>query len=379
MRVTDSMGIAFISESLFRQSQTMMKLQKQIVTEKRFLRPSDDPIAVGKAIDLNRSLRSLAQYRRNIENGMFRLEYQETVLGQIHERVKEAANTAFNESAGGLDSRLLSADRIALLREEVQGLANSRLAKEYLFAGHQIDTPPFAHRAEVAGAAAEPLVFGLAADASEAVIEIRNAAGTVVRSITLGDGSTSGSGGTAGINTVAWDGLDDGGNPLPDGTYSVAVTATAGSDTVVDYATYNGDRGDIRRVYGDGLGMNVNVDGVEAFSDLFEQLAVLEQGLRNPDTAAGTVQITATLNPLTGISEGIQRVRAEGAVQHQRLKSSDEQLQALKLRLEDGLDQVEGVDLARTIVELQNLQKTYETTLATAARLVQPSLVQFLR
>jgi len=378
MRVTDSMGIAFVADSLFRQSEAMTKLQKQIVTEKRFLRPSDDPIAVGKAVDLNRSLRSLEQYRRNIEHGMFRLEYQETVLGQIQERVKEALNTAFNESAGGLDSRRLSADRMKLLREEVQGLANSRLGKDYLFAGHQIDTPPFAHRVEVSGAA-EPLVFGLAGDASETTIDIRGAAGAVVRSITVGDGTTAGSGGVAGINTVAWDGLDDGGNPLADGSYSFTVAATDGSAAVVDFAGYNGDRGDVQLIFGDGLGMNVNVDGVEAFSDLFAQLAVLEQGLRNADTRAGTAQISTTLNPLQAVSDRIQSVRAEAAVQHQRMKSSDEQLQVLKLRLQDGIDNIEGVDLARAIVELQNMQKTYETTLATAARLVQPSLVQFLR
>jgi flagellar hook-associated protein 3 FlgL len=379
MRVTDSMGTDFISQSLFRQSQSMLKLQKQIVTEKRILKPSDDPIGAGKAVDLNRTLRSLSQYRRNIEAGMFRLEYQETVLGQIHERVKEALNTAFDESASGLKSRLLSADRIALLREELQGLANSQFAGDYLFAGHQIDTTPFANRVEITGAAADPLVFGLAADATEAVVEIRNAAGTVVRSLTLGDGATAGSGGSAGINTVAWNGLDDGGNPLPDGTYAYAVTATDGSAPVADYVSYNGDRGEIRLMHADGLGIDINVDGVEAFSDLFAQLAILEQGLRNSDIAAGTAQIGATLHSLTAVSEGIQKVRAEGAVQHQRLKSRDDQLQTLKLRLEDGLEQVQGVDLARTIVELQNLQKTYETTLATAARLVQPSLLQFLR
>lgn len=54
-------------------------------------------------------------------------------------------------------------------------------------------------------------------------IQVLNSAGTVVRSVDV----TS----TAGTNTWTWDGKNDAGNSLPDGSYKVAVTSTAADGT----------------------------------------------------------------------------------------------------------------------------------------------------
>ena len=40
---------------------------------------------------------------------------------------------------------------------------------------------------------------------------------------------------------------------------------------------------------------------------------------------------------------------------------------------------LEQADLTKAVVELQNLELAYETTIATAARIIQPSLLDFLR
>jgi flagellar hook-associated protein 3 FlgL len=43
------------------------------------------------------------------------------------------------------------------------------------------------------------------------------------------------------------------------------------------------------------------------------------------------------------------------------------------------LEKTENVDMATAIVELQKFETDYQTTLATAARVLQPSLIDFLK
>lgn len=61
------------------------------------------------------------------------------------------------------------------------------------------------------------LGYRLAANAQKVAIDIKDVSGTVVRTLTLG--STQ-----AGDGTIAWDGRDGKGNPLPDGRYTFSVT-----------------------------------------------------------------------------------------------------------------------------------------------------------
>ena len=58
---------------------------------------------------------------------------------------------------------------------------------------------------------------------------------------------------------------------------------------------------------------------------------------------------------------------------------TEDRYAAFKLKNEDMLEKTENVDMATAIVELQTLQTAYETSLATAARVLQPTLLDFLR
>src|SRR5439155_26566316 len=66
----------------------------------------------------------------------------------------------------------------------------------------------------------------LAGPASNVTAVVTDKNGKVVRTMQLGPQA-------GGQLAVAWDGRDDGGTPLPDGTYSVAVTASDKSGAAV--------------------------------------------------------------------------------------------------------------------------------------------------
>ena len=59
--------------------------------------------------------------------------------------------------------------------------------------------------------------FSLASDATQLTLEIKDATGRTVRTLT--QGATS-----AGVRSSTWDGMDDNGQPVPAGTYTFAVS-----------------------------------------------------------------------------------------------------------------------------------------------------------
>ena len=379
MRVTTKMMTADVAAQLLKQSEALHKSQKKVATGKNYQRISDDPIAMGNILDFRKILSSLQQYRQNIGGGKTRLATGETVLDSAYESVQIARNIAVEHAAGSFDLRPEAAEQIANIREELRSLANSKLRSRYLFSGHQTDTAPFAHRVEISGGVPADIEFGLAADATDAVVQIYGAGGTLLRTLNLGDGITPGSGGTVGINSVAWNGLDNGGAAIADGEYTFTVTAADLGVGVVDYETYNGDAGDFRLIVGEGLEMDLTADGSRIFSDLFYQLGRLQQALQDPNASAATAQIAALIDPLNKGSEQMEQARARAAIQYQRLETFDNQTAQLQLRVEEMRSKLADADMAQAIVELQSLETAYETTLATAARILQPSLIQFLK
>ncbi|MGB8427453.1 MAG: flagellar hook-associated protein FlgL [Desulfobacterales bacterium] len=371
MRVTSNMMTGGIAENLYRQAEQLLKSQKTVATGKRIQRPSDDPAGMGRVLAYRRSLANIEQYQANVARGKMRLELNETVLDDVTGLLDRAVNVAVEASTGPLDTRPILAQEVKNLRLQLVQLANSKTGDAYLYAGHQTDTAPYSHHMEIAGGAPGTLTFGLAAAATDVSIEIRDAAGALVQTLTQGDGVSPGSGGSAGTNSIVWSG--------PDGDYSFTVTAGSAGTPVVAYETYTGDSGDIRLILGDRTNIVINADGGETFGDMFERLAQLQQALQDPDPVAGTAAAAATVDSLGIAADRLERVRAEGAVTFKHLELTEDRYAGLKLNVEDILEKTEKVDMATAIVALQKFESDYQTTLATAARVLQPSLIDFLR
>ena len=148
--------------------------------------------------------------------------------------------------------------------------------------------------------------------------------------------------------------------------------------------SYNGDDGQVRLMVGDNVEITFDADGSNIFGanggvDLFGELQNLITGLENPDAVAGSAQIKATVSPLYNARQQINNRRSEYAPALYRLQFTDEYWANLKPKVQGSLANTEQTDIAKTVLEMTNLQVAYETTLATAARIIQPSLMDFLR
>jgi len=155
----------------------------------------------------------------------------------------------------------------------------------------------------------------------------------------------------------------------------------------VDYnATYNGDAGSFRIPIADNVQVNVDADGRNYFQDaagggvnIFDELRDLIVGLENTDLAVGSTQIRATIDPLEDAHVQIMNKRSEAGPKLYRLQATEEHWTNVKNTVQAAIGREEDVDVAQAIIELKNLETAYQSTMAAASRIIQPSLVNFLK
>lgn len=161
------------------------------------------------------------------------------------------------------------------------------------------------------------------------------------------------------------------GRPVFAGT---AMVATAYDDA----GTYLGNAATVDRSVAPTVSVQANVTGTEAFgppgADLFTVLAGIADNLRNDPSALG--------NDLTALDTAFKRVvgtvASVGARANQVVAVRD-RLEGARLDAESNLAEVESIDLPATIVKLQMQEVAYQAALGATARMIQPSLVDFLR
>jgi flagellar hook-associated protein 3 FlgL len=169
--------------------------------------------------------------------------------------------------------------------------------------------------------------------------------------------------------------------------FSGHATDTTPFTRDVDFnATYNGDDGQVRILVAENVEVNIDADGRNIFHNaanggvnVFDELKNLIDGLENPDLVAGSAQIKATSSPLYEARLQINTERSEYGPALYRLQVTEEYWTHLKPKVETAMANEEAADMTKAVLELKNLEIAYETTLATAARIIQPSLMDFLR
>ena len=168
--------------------------------------------------------------------------------------------------------------------------------------------------------------------------------------------------------------------------FSGHVTDTPPFSRDADFnATYGGDDGNFRVMVSKNSEVNIVADGRRIFQNaanggvnIFDELKSLIDGLEDPDLVAGSAQIEATVSNLQDGRDQINSRRSEYTPVLYRLQTTDEYMTNLRPKVEEAMANLEQADITKAVVELQNLELAYETTIATAARIIQPSLLDFL-
>ncbi len=154
---------------------------------------------------------------------------------------------------------------------------------------------------------------------------------------------------------------------------------TAGGTAYEADGTYVGDSGQTARTVGAGTKVRVDSTGPEVFgsgdNQLFSVLKDLSDSIRAGDTAATRDNLTK----LDNASNIMKTTHSDIGARYNRLTQMKQSAQDRLLTVTSQLSDIEDVDLPKTIMEMQLQQTSYQAALAASAKVIQPSLIDFLR
>jgi flagellar hook-associated protein 3 FlgL len=195
-RVTTGMVQRNVLSDLNSLYSKMSKTESQAASGKQLTRPSDDPYAVSRAMNLRQSLDANTQYTSNIQDAQGWQSATETSLAGIGDFLNRARDLVVQGANDTVDAGARSsiADEIDQIINGVKETANAQYAGSYLMSGTATDVPPYAqgtddtYKGNAAGL--DPAIPGVLREIGPGVTVSINS----VAQELLGDGRTAGDG-----------------------------------------------------------------------------------------------------------------------------------------------------------------------------------------
>ncbi len=385
----------------------LSRLQEQLATGKRLLRPSDDPVDVANDLKLRAKGAQLAQYKRNIEDGLGFMTVTDSAMNSMNDllhRLRELAVQGATDTVGESERAFIGREVEQLLRQVVS-LLNTRHKGEYVFSGTHTTIAPFPME-NSRGASLEDYTqltmayYDASAVAPGNPVQLRDAFdSTPIRDLVPGSFSLS----VAGTEYVEGE----------DYTINYSSGEITFLPTSPNAALLSRDISPGTPNYAPGAfvvafdyvgqGRDIYGDAVTATGDILREL---ESGVTTPinipghelvnDTAAGTnlldVIVTLGNDLLYNNRTGVQNAIGEIDSTFQRVLGAQSKNGARMNRLEITLDrndqqytestrllsQIEDADWADAVSDFKLAETVYNAALNSAAKVIQPSLANFL-
>jgi len=145
-RVPDSVMYAKGQHSLNTARTNMLKNQEQALTGKRINTPSDDPPSTIQVLQVKAAAERDNAVSQNLEVANSFLSLTDSALGELTEvlsRAKELAIQMSSTTSSTEDSRAAVSNEVEQLGMRTVQIGNTRMGDRYIFAGFQMDRPPF--------------------------------------------------------------------------------------------------------------------------------------------------------------------------------------------------------------------------------------------
>lgn len=154
MRIPDLNNSDSLLSNLQRLSSRQSGLQNQVATGQRITRPSDDPRAAARVLDMQAEKQRIQQYARNADRG---LEINQTTYSSVTE-LKNISDRAGEIGVLGMGVLLSDPSASQSYAKELNQLiehglqtVNASYAGEHVFGGAKTDTAPFTATRDASG------------------------------------------------------------------------------------------------------------------------------------------------------------------------------------------------------------------------------------
>lgn len=373
-RITYGMTNNHIQTGLSKNYGKLDQIMNQVSTQKRIQAPSDDSVGTWQALRLRSDISSNTQYKRNIDDGGGWLSVTDSALASgndLFQRIRQLGLEAASDTYGATERKATLLETRQLM-EQLVTIANSNYNGSYIFSGTQTQIPPYT----------------VQADSRAQVIPEAGA----VRSLVdlTGQDSTGKHPQVSNLipGSVRIPGLEEGRDFTVDhvaGTVkfsdSLAVVSSEPLGVTFDWVrrTDLDLSGEVVRETQQGVVIPINVQADEIFGragspDTFSSVIRLMEGMYRDDSGA-------IRNSIDGLDKSRDRfIHAQtiaGSIQN-RMDTTTSTLTATNLELLRRQSAVEDVDLVQAAADLSQRQQVYEASLQVAAKIIQPTLMQFL-
>ncbi len=292
MRVTQSMLTNNMLSNLSSSYEKMSKLQEQVSSQKKFSKPSDNPVAAMMGMGYRTNLNQIGQYQSNIAEATNWIDSTDDAITEsvsALQRIRELTVQGSNGTYEGEQLKTIT-EEIKQLKEHLITLGDTQIGGKYIFNGQD----------------------------------------TNVRPSSIKDGNG---------NTV--------------------------------YGT-----GDINLEVFSGISLKINTDGSKIFGDALAAGGSIDQtieALENGGDVSGTLEgLDATINTFLGM-------QAQVGARQNRIELMTDRLKQQEVFATEILSKNEDVDIEKAIMDLTTQESVHSAALSIGAKIMQPSLLDFLR
>lgn len=146
MRISTNQMHQGAMDAMSKQHEKLSRTQQQVATGQKIFKPSEDPVAAARVVNMKDTLASVEQQQSNINSARARITLSEGVLSNVIEslhRVRELTIQANNDSQNE-STRLFIADEVKQIQGSILNLANTTDSNnEFLFSGSLSKFKPF--------------------------------------------------------------------------------------------------------------------------------------------------------------------------------------------------------------------------------------------
>ncbi|AWI13577.1 flagellar hook-associated protein FlgL [Caldibacillus thermoamylovorans] len=139
----------------------------------------------------------------------------------------------------------------------------------------------------------------------------------------------------------------------------------------------NFSEGDVELEIFDGIKLNVNTKGSELFKSVFNTLDSLKSKLE--DKTASDTDISGFLDTLDSEIDHFLKIQADVGAKQNRVDMMKDRLSSQETIATEIMSKNEDVEIEKVITELITQESVQRAALSVGARIIQPSLVDFLR
>jgi flagellar hook-associated protein 3 FlgL len=415
MRITDSMMSNYYIGSINKLKDRIALLQRQISSGVRIEKPSDSPTGAVRVIRNNDQLSQIDTYLKNIQTGLSFLDQTTFALQSIQDEVVnvvgklEELNNPINQQ-----NMSLYADMIENSLRLMLDVSNSKADGKYIFGGTDQSGKPFSFSSDGQTVEQNTKINGLVnVRISQSIQQRINITGleifgTIISTDgTLDKNSAVGSIVTQSRNVfdnlgnqynlqvnlqktnsnqyqLTYSIVDGGGNTVyssPTANQLVFNSTTGALETVDGKApstininvpsnriNFNLDLSQLRETDTNQLLLNANQD-----IDIFNQLKIIINNLRNgiPPTEEQRAAVNAFNSKVVG------KLSEIGNIVNQ-FSAIESMLTQQNLDITENNSQVNGVDVAKAIIDLQNQDYLLQLSQKLAATILPKSLLDYL-